>query len=317
MFGRKKAAIGLDVGTHAIKVVEVGVSGSTVTVGNAGYQEITSEDAREAALRDLVHRTGLKGEDVVTSVAGRSVIVRYVNLRRMDEVVLDCQPIEGADNVGPDEMRVLLVAVKRNLIEEHVSLLRACGVNPVVIDVDGFALGNAHLLASGGNVGEDVKGCVDIGASKTNINVMQGDRSLFTREVYVGGSDFSAEISRRLSINPFEVEELKSNPGEKEQDLREAVQGVTDDLANEIRLSLDFFENEFDRKVESVVLSGGGSRMAGLAESLQESFEKPTTVWDPSSALTMRLSHDGEELFRGKAPQMTVAIGLAARIGRK
>ena len=338
MFGRKKAAIGLDVGTHAIKLVEVGVSGSTVTLGNAGYQEITSEDGRATALKELVQRTGLKGQDVVTSVAGRSVIVRYVNLRKMDEselvnairfeadkyipfsidaVVLDCRAIEGADNVGPDEMKVLLVAVKRNLIEEHVSLLRSCGVNPVVIDVDGFALGNAHLLASGGNVGEGVKGFVDIGASKTNINVMEGEKSLFTREVYVGGSDFSAEVSRRLSINPFEVEELKTHPGEKEQELREAVQGVTDDLANEIRLSLDFFENEFDRKVDSVVLSGGGSRMVGLAESLQESFEKPTTVWDPSSAFTMRLPHGREELFREKAPQMTVAIGLAARIGRK
>lgn len=337
MFGRRKAAIGLDVGTHAIKMVEVGVSGSSVVVTDAGYQDVPSEEARGEALKRLVVEKGIRGRDVVSSVAGRSVIVRYVNLRKMerselhnairfeadkyipfsiDEVVLDCQPIEGAENVGADEMKVLLVAVKRNLVEDHVSLLRSCGLNPVIVDVDGFALGNAYLLATAGHSEEGVRGLVDIGASKTNINVMEHGQSLFTREVYVGGSDFSAEIARRLAVNPFEVEALKNDAGEKEQELRDAVQGVSDDLGNEIRLSLDFFENEFDRMVDSVVLSGGGSRLAGLAESLAGNFSKPTEVWDATSGFRLQLARGGGEVFAEKAPQMIVAIGLAARMGR-
>jgi type IV pilus assembly protein PilM len=337
VFGRKKAAIGLDVGTYAIKVVEITFSGSLVTVTNAGYEEIPSAEARADALKKLVAEKGLKGQDVVSSVAGRSVIVRYVNLRKMDrgelrnairfeadkyipfsidEVVLDCQPIEGADNVGADEMKVLLVAVKRNLIEEHVSLLRSSGVNPVIIDVDGFALGNAHLLASKDGTGAGVRALIDIGASKTNINVVEGARSLFTREVYVGGADFSAEISRRLAVNPFEVEKLKANPGDKANELHEAVQTVTDDLGNEVRLSLDFFENEFDRPVGSVVLSGGGSRLSGLVQALEQNFKKPTQLWDPASAFALSLAHGGEEVFREKAAQMAISLGLAARLGR-
>ena len=337
MFGRKKAAIGLDVGTHSIKSVEISVSGSSVAITNAGYQEIPSEDARAEALKQLVRDKGLRGQDVVSSVAGRSVIVRYVNLRKMDaselhnairfeadkyipfsidEVVLDCQEIKGAENMGADEMKVLLVAVKRNLIEDHVALLRSAEVNPVVIDVDGFALGNAYLLATGMEGREGVKALVDIGASKTNINVMEGSQSLFTREVYVGGSDFSSEIAKRLVINPFEVEAMKADAGERKEELREAVQSVSDDLGNEIRLSLDFFENEFDRTVDSVALSGGGSRLVGLPESLQKNFNKPTEVWDPTSAFQMGLSQGGAETFQGRAPQMMVAIGLAARIGR-
>ena len=337
MFGRKKAAIGLDVGTHAIKAVEISVSGSSIAITNAGYREVPNPDARMEALKQLVFDKGLRGTDVVSSVAGRSVIVRYVNLRKMDpaelqnairfeadkyipfsidEVVLDCQPMDGAENVGPDEMKVLLVAVKRKLIEDHVALLRSCGVNPVIIDVDGFALGNAHLLATGMKGCQGVRALVDIGASKTNINVMEDDRSLFTREVYVGGDDFSAEIGKRLSVNPFEVEQLKADAGDKAEDIHEAVQSVTDDLGNEIRLSLDFFENEFDRTVDSVVLSGGGSRLAGLSESLEGNFNKPTEVWDPTSAFSLRFSHGGAETFQEKAPQMIVAIGLAARLGR-
>ena len=337
MFGRRKAAIGLDVGTHAIKAVEVSVSGSSAVITDAGYQEVPNPEARGEALKQLVLDKGLRGSDVVTSVAGRSVIVRYVNLRKMDsselhnairfeadkyipfsidEVVLDCQPIDGAENVGPDEMKVRLVAVKRKLIEDQVALLRSCGVNPVIIDVDGFALGHAHLLATGMMGREGVSALVDIGASKTNINVMESDRSLFTREVYVGGADFSAEISRRLGVNPFEVEELKADAGEKAEEMHEAVQSVTDDLGNEIRLSLEFFENEFDRTVDSVVLSGGGSRLAGLAESLEGNFKKPTEVWDPTSTFSLEFSRGGAEMFQEKAPQMVVAIGLAARLGR-
>ncbi|KPJ56070.1 MAG: hypothetical protein AMS16_03050 [Planctomycetes bacterium DG_58] len=337
MFGRRKAAIGLDVGTHAIKMVEVTVSGSSAAITNAGYREVPGEEARAEALRQLVLDKGLRGTDVVSSVAGRSVIVRYVNLRKMDaselqnairfeadkyipfsidEVVLDCQPVEGAESVGPDEMKVLLVAVKRRLIEDHVTLLRSCGVNPVIIDVDGFALGNAHLLATDMKGRQGVSALVDIGASKTNINVMENDRSLFTREVYVGGADFSAEISRRLAVNPFEVEQVKGDPGDRQEEVREAVQGVADDLGNEIRLSLDFFENEFDRAVDAVILSGGGSRLAGLAQSLEGNFNKPTEVCDPMSAFSLRLSQGGAQTFQEKAPQMIVAIGLAARLGR-
>ncbi len=336
MFGRKKVAVGLDVGTHAIKAVFLTCSGSSVSVTGAGFKEVSSPEARAETLKQFVHEQGLKGHDVVTGVAGRSVIVRYVNVRKMpaaelknairfeadkyipfsiDEVVLDCQPIDGAENVGPDEMKVLLVAVKRNLIEEHVGMLRAAGVNPVIIDVDGFAIGNAHVMANAsGEAG--VRAMVDIGASKTNINVMDGEKSLFTREVYVGGADFSEVIARRLSINPFEVEKLKADPAEKEAEIHEAVQTVSDDLANEVRLSLEFFENEFDREVASVVLSGGGARLTGLAESLSKSFNKPAALWDPTGAFDLKFGRAGEDVFREKAPQMTVALGLAARMGR-
>ena len=337
VFGRKKVAVGLDVGTHSIKSVLLTVSGSTISVTGAGCKEIPTPEARAETLKQFVYDEGLKGLDVVTGVAGRSVIVRYVNIHKMatselknairfeadkyipfsiDEVVLDCQPIEGSENVGPDEMKVLLVAVKRNLIEDHVNLLRSAGVNPVIVDVDGFALGNAHVLAAGANVDTGVRALVDIGASKTNINVMENNRSLFTREVYVGGADFSDVIARRLSINPFEVEKLKANPADKEAEVREAIQSVSDDLANEVRLSLDFFENEFDRQVASVLMSGGGARLSGLSESLSTAFKRPVEVWDPSGAFELKFTRGGEEVFREKSAQMAVAIGLAARMGR-
>jgi type IV pilus assembly protein PilM len=335
VFRRKKAVVGLDVGTHAVKAIQLRGVGGQISIIKVGYEDIPDENQRNEALRKLVSESGLKGRDVVSSVSGRSVIVRYVNLRRMDkselqnairfeadkyipfsvdEVVLDCQPIDGAENLGPDEMKVLLVAVKRNLIEEHVAMLRGAGVNPVVIDVDGFALGNAHQLIRDPS-DRSVRALVDIGASKTNINILSSGKSLFTREVYVGGADFTSAIAQRLAVDPYEVEQVKQDPNQREDEIRDAVQSVTDDLGNEIRLSLDFFENEFDRPVDTVTLSGGASRLVGLRETLGENFEKPTDVWDPASTFQTNLAPAADDLFKEKATQMAVAIGLAARLG--
>ncbi len=339
MFRKTRSCVGLDIGSYSIEAVELSVSGSKKKVTGFGYEEIPSEEARFETLNRLVQECRLKNRDVASSVSGRNVIVRYVNMRKMsdeelrsaikfeadkyipfgvDEVVLDCQHIEGSEGLGADEMRVLLVAVKRNVVEEHVALLRSVGLNPVVIDVDVFALGNAYqfvapeVLENG-----QVTALVDIGSTKTNINVLEGGRSLFTREVYVAGSDFSSSIARRLSMNPYEVEQLKRDPKDRAAEITEAVGSAVDDLGNEVRLSLDFFENEFEKEVNTVKLSGGGSRLAGIPETLGTIFKKPTERWDPVEKLETSLNAEAEERFRTNGAQATIALGLAARLGRK
>ena len=339
MFGQAKSCVGLDIGTYSIEMVELSGSGSKVRVTGFGYEEIPNEEARYESLSRLVQECRLKGRDIASSVSGRNVIVRYVNMRKMsdeelhsaikfeadkyipfgiDEVVLDCQRLSGSESVGADEMRVLLVAVKRNIIEEHVGLLRNVGLNPVIVDVDVFALGNAYQIAPPTPLVEgQVTALVDIGSSKTNINVMDGERSLFTREVYVAGGDFSSSLARRLSMNPYEVEQLKREPGEREEEIREAVSSSIDDLGNEVRLSLDFFENEFEKEVTAVKLSGGGSRLIGLSGGLSEIFGKPAESWDPAEKLEVSLSSAADESFHQNSTQATIALGLAARMRRK
>jgi len=339
MFGKSRTCVGLDIGTYSIEAVELSVSGSKGKVTGFGYEEIPSEEARHEALGRLVQECRLKNRDVASSVSGRNVIVRYVNMRKMsdeelrsaikfeadkyipfgvDEVVLDCQRLEGSEGLGAEEMRVLLVAVKRNVIEEHVGLLRNVGLNPVVIDVDVFALGNAYQFTSAEPLADtDVTALVDIGSTKTNINVLQGSRSLFTREVYVAGADFSSNMARRLSMNPYEVEQLKREPQDRDKEIIDAVSSAVDDLGNEVRLSLDFFENEFEKEVTSVKLSGGGARLVGVPEALGAIFKKPTACWDPVGNLELNLNAEGDENFRQNASQATVALGLAARLGRK
>ena len=335
MFRRAKKLLGVDIGTQAVKVVELTVSGTGLAVTGFGLVEVIEEGMEGEALRRLVTEQRLRGASVVSAVSGRSVIVRNIVMRQMadeelrraipfeadkyipfgvEEVILDCQALREAE-APAGEMRVVLVAVKRNVVDEQVGLLQSVGLKPAIVDVDRFALGNAFSLQRGGVDGK-VVALGDIGASKTNINILQGETSYFTREVYVAGSDFNARIARELDIEASQVEALKREPGERAEVVQEAVSAVLDDLCNEINLSFDFYQNEFDREVEEVYLSGGSSQLVGLLESLGRIFGRPTQRWDPTEGLATKIPPEAAEQLRTKAGQFAVATGLASRVRR-
>ena len=215
-------------------------------------------------------------------------------------------------------MRVLLVAVKRALIEDHFSLLTGLGLQPTIIDVDSFAVGNAFELARGGAFYEEDAGraiaLLDIGANKTNINIFLGGTSYFTREIYLAGDDFTHAIAKRLGIDDESAEMRKREPGDHPEEVMEAVMPTFDDLANEVLLSFDYFENQFDREVEEVFLSGGGARLPGVEEALERTLNRRTHRWDPTEGIEV---HDGtveSGLVRENAGQLAVAVGLASRV---
>ncbi len=344
-FGKKNRVVGLDIGSSEVKALELfdgGGEGFAVT----GYcsSKVNSPDEVKFAIREVIRKGGFKTKKVVTSVSGRSVIVRYVTMLQMskedlnqairyeadkyipfevEEDVLDCQILE--ENVGKSEgsdqpeMKVLLVAVKRSLIEEHVMLLRECGLQPAVIDVDAFALGNAfELRAANGKREKDhddkVVALIDIGANKTNINILKGKTSYFTREVYLAGNDFTGAISRRLGVEEAEAEALKNDPRDRVGEIEECILPTLDDLGNEIQLSFDYFENQFDKEVEEVYVSGGSAKLPGLARTFEGNFDKPIVFWDPLEDLRVASDRVDEKSLRGRASQLAVTVGLASRL---
>jgi type IV pilus assembly protein PilM len=220
--------------------------------------------------------------------------------------------------LGDNEMRVLLVAVKRSLIEDHVSLIQSIGLQPQIIDVDAFALGNAFelstLLAAGIEDSDRAVALIDVGANKTNINVLRGGSSYFTREIYLGGDDFTSAISKRLGCEVHQAELLKRDPGENVEAVRDAVLPSIDDLGNEIHLSFDYFENQFDRPVDDVLLSGGGAQLPLVGEAFEKIFEKPTRHWDPTENLKVDTDSVDVDELKSNAGQTAVAVGLASRL---
>jgi len=341
MLRGRKSAVGLDIGGSTIKAVEITRDKFDYIITGYGQIEVPNESARPEAIRELFNECRFKTKKVVTAVSGKSVIVRYINMVQMnkenltnairfeadkyipfdiDEVQLDCQkltdipnPEEGKES---EEMKVLLVAVKKSLVEDQAKLLHEIGLQPVAIDVDVFAIGNAYSLNESLSPGLDedkIVGLVDIGSNKTCINILKDGVSMFAREVYLGGNDFTNAITRRLGVDLYQAEALKKDPQDREPEVKEALSPVIEDLGNEISLSFDFFENQFDGHVNKVYLSGGSSMVPHLEEEFEVLFEKKTRVWNPIEGLKIKSDNVDIDALNNSALQLAVGVGLAAR----
>lgn len=334
---RKGSLIGLDLGSESIKAVEVVREKDRLKVVGFGKVDVPSAEARADALNDLLKHCTFKTKRAATAVSGRSVIVRFLNMVDipdenlktairfeadryipfdLKDVVLDCHRIEDAPGVAANEMKLLLVAVKREVVDDQVKLVQNAGLVPHIVDVDAFALSNVFAL--GGPTYEMAAGkvvaLVDVGATKTVVNIVRGAESYFTREVYLGGNEITNAIAKRFGIETFEGEQLKRAPGSREAEIAEAVLPSLEDLGNEIQLSFDYYENQADSKVEEVFVSGGGSRVAGLEETFERIFERKTMNWNPLEGFDLDDGALDHEALLECAPALGVAAGLAARV---
>ena len=337
MFKPSKSIVGLDIGSSAIKAVELSRVGKEVQVTGFGQIELASEDPKDvvAAITELMREGGFRTKNVVTSVSGKMVIIRYLSMVPMsdeelrnailfeaekyipftlDECVLDCQRFDEPE--GGNSANVLLVAVKDAVLDHHLGLVQKAGLTPDIIDVDAFALSNAHSLlrsCNGQGPEEGVIAFVDVGATKTSLNIVRNGVSLFTREIYFGGKDLTQSIARRLAIDEQEAEFLKRSPGEEYESVKEAVFPTIDDLGNELQLSFDYFESQNGCGPERILLSGGASRFSFFRESFERIFEKPTGIFNPFEGLPVSEDID-QDLLASGGPQLVVAAGLASRI---
>jgi type IV pilus assembly protein PilM len=331
---RTRSVLGLDIGTHSVCAVELTGSGDDVTVTGVGWERIPGPDLVGDTVLALLSENNLKPKSIVTAVSGRLVIVRYVNMAQMpqeelmsavryeadkyipydvDEVQLACQQLGGVDQ--KNQMRVLLVAAKNKLIEDHINMLKGISIRPSVIDVDFFALGNAFELCNMNNnlsaEGEAIA-IVDIGSSKTSICIMKSDSDCFTREVFTAGSSFTDAVAKRFGEDANDVEMMKEDPGDALEAMQESIMPVLEDIGSEVRLSFDYYENQFDHQVSKVFLSGGSIQFPGVVEALGQIFEIETEKFSPFEYLNVAV--DNDIILQDKASDMVVALGLASRI---
>lgn len=336
---RRKSLLGLDIGSDSIKAIELTRQGDELILTGYGQVEVPHRADPADALSDLMKACDFHSKRVATSISGRSVIVRFVPMGEvpdaqlksairfeadkyipfeLDEVVTDCSRLDWPSE-NPGEMKVLLVAAKRELIESRIELLRRVGLEPAHVDVDPFAVGNAFELVAQANndpsLGSRVSALIDVGSAKSTVTVVKGHEPRFTREVYLGGEDFTGAVAKRLGVESGEAEKLKREPGERTDEVIGALSHAIDELANEILLSLDYYEDRQDgERVEHVYLSGGGSRTQLVEESLERAFERKTTAWSPVAGLAVDGDCVDANMLTENAPQLAVSVGLAARV---
>jgi type IV pilus assembly protein PilM len=338
MLKQRKSIVGLDIGSSCIKAVELTREKYDRVITGYAQIDVPNEASRQDAIAELMRAAKFRSKRVATAVSGKNVIFRYISMAEMSddkllhavrmeadkyipfdvsEVELDAQKIgNGLDANGKPDMKVLLIAAKKSIVADHARILTELGLQPVAVGVDGFALGNAWELGDLVNPGIQDPGrtvsLIDIGATKSSINILRDNVSCFAREVPMGGQDLTNAIARRLGVEPAQAEAMKRDPGEQLSIVQEATSQVLEDLGNEINLSFDFFENQFDGEVQEVWLTGGSALLPFLEESFEKIFEKRTKTWNPIEGLKVKSDNVDVEALNTLAPQLAVALGLAA-----
>src|SRR6187455_3319906 len=291
--GKSKSVVGLDIGSSAVKAVELKAAGKGFRVAAYGAEPVPADaivdgaiidaGAVAEAIRNLFDKTpAFKTKRVCASLSGNTVIVKKITLPVMTEaelrdsiyweaeqyipfdiqdVNLDYQILDAG--TGPDSrgsMEVLLVAAKKEKIGDYTSVITQAGRQPVVMDVDAFALQNAYEVNYGLETGRIVV-LLNAGASAININVIQDDQSVFTRDISIGGNAYTEAVQKELGL-PFEVaEQLKKGipvDGATFEDAQPVLRAVTENVLLEVQKTLDFFKASASvDHIDRVVLSGG------------------------------------------------------------
>jgi type IV pilus assembly protein PilM len=344
--GRSKNVVGLDIGASSVKAVQLKRSRGANELVRLGVAPLHPETIVDgvimdsgtviSAIQQIFTENQIKTKDVVVAVSGHSVIVKKVRITKMkpeeleeaipfeaeqyvpyaiEDVNLDFQVLENSDPSATD-MDVLLVAVKKDIINDYLSIISTAGLNAVVVDVDAFALENAFELAY--ELDRDqVVGLVNLGAAVMNINILQGGFSEFTRDSPLGGNRYTESIQKMLGLSYEQAETLKLGgevDGRSFQDAQPAVDMVNAEVAGEIRRSFDFFRSSsHSDTIHRVLLSGGCARLPGLVEYLAENLEISFEVANPLRKIKADPKKFDPEHLEMIAPQLAVSVGLALR----
>ena len=350
MLGRKnsnkKNLVGLDIGSSSVKAVELqGKPGSLVlaSLGQDSLQPDTVVDGQIMELNSVSQTISnifashqIKTERVAAGVSGSSVIVKNIIVPPMTKEELEESidwhaeehiPFDISDvsldyqvvGTTQDSLHVLMAACKRDFVANIKQAIQLAGRQPTIIDVDAFALQNCYEVNYQPMPDQSVA-LLNIGASTMNINILQGVRSVFTRDVSVGGNQYTALLQKELGLTYEQAEGVKRGgmlPGESEpRNIAEVLETVSDILALEIQKTFDFYRatsDEGEGMVQKILISGGGSKLAGLTDFLANRFGVPVEAFNPFRQIKVDARRFSTEYMQNIMPEMAVAVGLALR----
>jgi type IV pilus assembly protein PilM len=343
-FSKRKETVGIDIGSSSVKLVQLRKVKGAYHLVNLGSSPLPAEAIVDNTIMDsssivetikhLMRDHRVNAGEAVSSISGNSVIIRKIVLPAMaseeleeqiqweaeqyipydiNDVYIDFQ-ILGPDENDPSKMIVLLVASKKENVNDYVSVFNETGLKLAVVDVDSFALQNAFEI-NYDVFPEEVIGLVNIGASIMNLNVVKNGASLFTRDVQLGGSLYTDEIQKQFGISSDEAEIVKISRDCQDPDkLQELITRLNDTMALEMRRSLDFYNSTAgEGRIVKIYLSGGAAKIAHLPESVSTRLGVPVEILNPFLKLHYDSSVFAPEFLTEIAPLMTIAMGLATR----
>jgi type IV pilus assembly protein PilM len=340
--GGEKNYLSIDIGSSSVKMLEVRGASSGMRILNAGIAPLPANavqgnvihdtTAVTDAIRSLLDEQKIKATAVITAVPGPAVIIKRATFPSQDPTTLEETIFFEAGNFIPESLEnvnldyqildydaevesaeVLLVAVRKDVINSYVSVIREAGLEPIVVDVDYFALEN--MFEVNYTLGpEEIVALVNIGARYSSINILKGGRSAFTGDVPIGGRHFTEMLAQELGVNYEQAEEAKLTGLSREQEgVSRVLTSAAEQLLDEVQRALSFFwTGSTEEQIGAIYLSGGTAQLPRLASSMSERLQIPVEVSDPFRSLSVS-RHISEAFMAQHASALAVSVGLATR----
>ncbi len=346
IFRKKDHLVGLDIGSSFIKVAELKITSKGYVLQKFGVSQIAPGTIVDGRVNDmeglandikaLFKSQKIKEKNVAISTGGHSVVVKTINTATkpdvelhdtiyseaeqyipydIDDVNIDYQ-ILGESDFSPDQLNVLLVAVKKDLVAEYIDLIELAGLNPKIIDVDTFALQNIYEILPYENR-EQTTLLIDVGASKTSLNILKSNTSLMMRDNVSGTNQIIEEISERFGISSEESESIMNGESHdlvSTEKIQEISLNVAKSWCSEIFEVVNSYQSGANEEtVEKIILSGGGVFVEGFKDCLLSELEADISIINPFEALIINEKKFPDSFITKIGPLATIAIGLALR----
>jgi len=349
MASEGKNLIGVDIGSSSIKVAELkeGRKGQRTLV-RFGYHPLPSQTVVDGhimnsgavveGLEKLFHKA--KRRDVALRASGHSVIIKKIAMPLMTvaelaeqinweaeqhipfdlaEVQIDYEVLHQRADQG--QMDVLLVAAKREEINDLTNLAVEARLRPKVVDLDAFTVQNVYEVGYGQPSPEQTVVLIHVGNALTTINILSDGTTAFTRDIANGGAALTEEIQRQLGISQEEAEAYKlggDGRGIVPKEVPDIINQVVEQLAGEIQRSLDFYlATSGDREINGIFVSGGTANVQSLLDAIAHRSRVHVERLDPLRVATPDSRSVDPMVLSGRTSQAVVAVGLALRKDRE
>lgn len=348
MLTPRRQLVGLDIGSSAIKVAQLKESKGRYFLQNFGVKPLEPEVIVDgtvmdegrvvSAIKELFEEANVKNKHVAISISGHAVIVKKISLPPMPDEELEGQVKLAAEQYIPfdinevnidfhvlpsdmsedqqGDMSVILVAAKKDKINELTELVKAAGLVPMVMDVDAFAVENMHAI-NYPMAQEETTALVNLGASVMNVNIIRAGSSLFTRDIPLGGNRYTEAIQREIGLSYEEAEESKKKDRAGDSggmSLSGVMDSVNAEVASEIARTVDYFKTSTaNAELSRVLVCGGVARAKGLIQQLSDRMQLPVEMADPFAEVDVTGCDIDPDLLADLAPSASVSVGLALR----
>ncbi|HDQ04879.1 MAG TPA: type IV pilus assembly protein PilM [Deltaproteobacteria bacterium] len=353
LFSKTKKLVGLDIGATSLKLAEVLTTSSGYVLnrflqlplpkGVITEGVINDPKTLSIKIKELFWNSGCRGKGVVASLSGNSVVIKkatfvqmedaelrdlirdeagkYLPFDNMDDVNYDFQVL-GDNEYNPNQMDVIIVAAKKDMVDSYVDAITSAGLTISIMDVDSFALETMYE-ANYEYEDNDIVVIVRIGADLSNINVIKGGMSIFTRDFTIGGNYITEGVQEKYGVTFEEAEQIKvqgfPESDQDDLDLRNTILDYAEPICSEIERSIDYFRSTFGSEyIKRIYLSGGTSRISGLAANLSQRLNVDTELINPLLKIGYNKRNINPKTIESIKPIAAVAIGLGLRkIGDK